>query len=258
MANKKKRKRPAGPRPDAQRPGTPAASPTTAAKRERRDAARERKEKEAKAAARRGALRRAAIGGVVGLLVFVAFSYFTSRAQNSTPLSAEATTAAQDAGCSAIQTPASSAPGGLHLQGGQAYQYDQHPATSGYHDPTPLPGQPRVYTTDDLANYRETMAVHSLEHGSVIMYYRPTGDTDGLPQPVVDRLGPVAQNNKASYLIPYAELPEGTALAFTAWNKLLTCPAKITPDQAQTVAQGFIDSYACTSNAPEGKLGDGC
>jgi hypothetical protein len=258
VANKKKRKRPPGPRPEAERPAAPAASPTTAAKRERREAARERKQKEAKAVARRGAMRRAAIGGVVGLLVFVAFSYFTSRARDSTPLSAEATAAAQAAGCSALQTPASSAPGGLHLEGGQAYQYDQHPATSGYHDPTPLSGQPRVYTTDDLAGYRETMAVHSLEHGSVIMYYRPTGDTDGLPQPVVDRLGPVAQNNKASYLIPYAELPQGTALAFTAWNKLLTCPAKITPDQAQTVAQGFIDSYACTSNAPEGKLGDGC
>ena len=47
-------------------------------------------------------------------------------------------------------------------------------------------------------------------------------------------------------------------LAFAAWNKLLTCPAKITADQAGTVAQGFIDSFACTNNAPEGKLGDGC
>jgi hypothetical protein len=102
------------------------------------------------------------------------------------------------------------------------------------------------------------MAVHTLEHGSVIMYYRPTGDQGGLPQPVVDRLAPIAQDNKASYLIPYPDLPSGTALAFTAWNKLLTCPAKITPEQAASVAQGFIDSFACTNNAPEGKLGDGC
>jgi Protein of unknown function (DUF3105) len=203
-------------------------------------------------------MRRAAIGGVVGLLVFVAFSYFTSRAPKSTPLSDQAKAAAVAGACADLVQPAASAPGGLHLQGGQSYTYDQHPATSGYHDPTPLPRQPRVYTTDDLANYRETMAVHTLEHGSVIMYYRPTGDPAGLPQPVVDRLGPIAQNNKASYLIPYPDLPQGTALAFTAWNQLLTCPAKITPDQAATVAQGFIDSFACTNNAPEGKLGDGC
>jgi hypothetical protein len=102
------------------------------------------------------------------------------------------------------------------------------------------------------------MAVHTLEHGSVIMYYRPTGDPGGLSQDVVAKLAPIAQDNKASYLIPYPDLPDGTALAFTAWNKLLTCPAKISPDQAATVAQGFIDSFACTSNAPEGKLGDGC
>jgi hypothetical protein len=256
VAKKKKRKRPPSPRPEAQQPAS--ASVTTAAKRERKEAARERKQKEVKAAARRGALRRAAIGGVVGLLVFFAFSYFTNRAAKPTSLSAEATAAAVAGGCADLVSPAADAPGGLHLQPGQAYTYDQHPATSGYHDPTPLPGQPRVYTTDDLANYRETMAVHSLEHGSVIMYYRPTGDTDGLSQTVVDRLGPIAQSNKASYLIPYATLPQGTALAFTAWNKLLTCPAKITADQAATVAQGFIDSFACTSNAPEPRLGDGC
>ncbi len=256
MANKKKRKRPAAARPKAQ--GSAPAAVTATAKREHRDAARERKQKEAKAAQRRGAMRRAAVGGVVGLLVFVAFSYFTSRAPKSTPLSDQAKAAAVAGACADLVQPAASAPGGLHLQGGQSYTYDQHPATSGYHDPTPLPGQPRLYTTDDLANYRETMAVHTLEHGSVIMYYRPTGDPAGLPQPVVDRLGPIAQNNKASYLIPYPDLPQGTALAFTAWNQLLTCPAKITPDQAATVAQGFIDSFACTNNAPEGKLGDGC
>jgi hypothetical protein len=255
--NKKKRKRPPAPRPEGQRsPGGGSATPTT--KRERRDAARERKQKEIKADARRGAFRRAAIGGVVGLLVFVGFSYFQGRAPNPTPLSDVAKAAARAGGCADLVSPAASAPGGLHLQGGQSYTYDQHPATSGYHDPTPLPGQPRVYTTADLANYHETMAVHSLEHGSVIMYYRPTGDQGGLSQPVVDKLAPIAQNNRASYLIPYPDLAQGTALAFTAWNKLLTCPAKITPDQAATVAQGFIDSFACTNNAPEGNRGDGC
>jgi hypothetical protein len=253
VTNKKKRKRPTGPRPETQ-PSATATSTTTTAKRERRDAARERKQKEVKAAARRGAFRRAAIGGVVGLLVFVAFSYFTGHAPGPTPLSDATKAAALAGGCGDLQTPAASAPGGLHLQEGQSYTYSQHPATSGYHDPTPLPAQPRVYT----APVQETMAVHTLEHGSVIMYYRPTGDPGGLSQDVVAKLAPIAQDNKASYLIPYPDLPDGTALAFTAWNKLLTCPAKISPDRAATVAQGFIDSFACTSNAPEGKLGDGC
>jgi len=150
-------------------------------------------------------------------------------------------------------TPEGSAPGGLHLSSGQPYSYTEHPATSGYHDPSPLPGQPRVYT----APVQETQAVHTLEHGSVIMYYRVAAD-GGVSQDVVNALAPVANGNHATYLIPYANLPEGTALAFTAWNKLLTCPKAITPEQATTLAQGFVDSFACTNNAPEGKLGDGC
>jgi hypothetical protein len=80
----------------------------------------------------------------------------------------------------------------------------------------------------------------------------------GISQDVVKALEPVATGNHATYLIPYSDLPEGTALAFTAWNKLLTCPKAITVEQATTLAQGFVDSFACTDNAPEGKLGDGC
>jgi hypothetical protein len=132
-----------------------------------------------------------------------------------------------------------------------------HPAVAGPHDPTPLPDQPRVYTADTLAGYHETQAVHSLEHGSVIMYYRPTGD-DGLPVKTVDALAPIAQNNPATYLIPYPDLPSGTSLAFTAWNKLLACPGSITTAQATTLAQGFVESFACTSNAPEARNGPGC
>jgi hypothetical protein len=54
------------------------------------------------------------------------------------------------------------------------------------------------------------------------------------------------------------DLPTGTALAFTAWNELVTCPKGITPDQATTIANGFVEAFACTNNAPEGKNGDGC
>ena len=75
---------------------------------------------------------------------------------------------------------------------------------------------------------------------------------------MVNQLAPIAQTSPATYLIPYPNLPQGTALAYTAWNQLLTCPAKITPAQADTVARGFVASFACTSNAPEASLGYGC
>ena len=146
VAKKKKRKRPTQPRPEAQRARPPPRSrrpPSESARKRRGSASRRRP----RPRSRRGALRRAAIGGVVGLLVFFAFSYFINRAPKATPLSADATAAAVAGGCADLVSPAASAPGGLHLQSGQAYTYDQHPATSGYHDPSPLPFQPRVYTT---------------------------------------------------------------------------------------------------------------
>ena len=249
------------------RPTTPPTGETTrhqptrqpaGARRERKAAARARREQEAKAAVRRAAVRRGLIGAVVGILVFVGITWYTNRAPGSTALSQETISAARDAGCNDLVQPDPGTPSREHLSSGASYSYSQQPATSGPHDPQPLPDQPRVYDATAMANYHETQAVHTLEHGSVIMYYRPSGDADGLPKAVVDGLAPIAQTSRATYLIPYPDLPASTALAYTAWNQLLTCPAAITPAQAETVASGFIQSFACTNNAPEANLGFGC
>ncbi len=198
------------------------------------------------------------IGAVVGVLVFVAIAWYTNRAPAATALPQTAVDAALKGGCSNLVRPDPGTPSREHLASGASYSYAEQPATSGPHDPSPLPDEPRVYDAQAMAGYHETQAVHSLEHGSVIMYYRASSDADGLPKTVVDSLAPIAQTSPATYLIPYADLPEGTALAFTAWNELLTCPAKITAEQADTVAKGFIQALACTKNAPEPTLGYGC
>ncbi len=92
--------------------------------------------------------------------------------------------------------------------------------------------------------------MHFLEHGGVIMYYQPEGD-DALPQPVTDALGTVATNQRNTLLAPFPELPAGESLTLTAWNKKVTCPAGVTPQQATTIATSFAEALACTSNAPE-------
>ncbi len=250
MAKKKRKRRPAA--TDAARSSQPAGGGTSAARREKKEAARQQRERAAKAQVRRGAMRRALIGGLIGLLVFVGISWFTNRAPAAKPYPQSAIDAGLVAHCADLQTPEVS-PTNAHHPASEI-SYSQHPATAGDHDPTPLPGQPRIYTTPVV----EAQAVHTLEHGSVIMYYRASGEPDGLPKAVLDALGPIATSNPATYLIPYPDLPTGTALAYTAWNKLVTCPKNITPDQATTIATGFIDSFACTNNAPEGKNGDGC
>ena len=248
MAKKKRKRRPAP--TDATRPAS--ASNASAARREKKEAARQERERAQKAQVRRGALRRGLIGGLVGLLVFFAISWFTNRAPAAKPLSETATAAVAAAGCADLVQPEAN-PTSAHHPASEI-TYSQHPATAGDHDPTPLPDQPRIHTAPVV----EAQAVHTLEHGSVIMYYRAPGEPGGLSQPVVDALGTTATNSPATYLIPYPDLPEGTALAFTAWNQLITCPKGITSDQATTIATGFIDSFACTNNAPEGKNGDGC
>lgn len=254
MANKRKRK---PRRPATTGPAAPAAAPRSGGganteRRERKEQARQAREAARKRARRSARIRRLSTFAVIGA-VGVGVVYFVQRVASPRPVPQFAIDAAQAAGCSEVQTPASSAPGGLHLDPGASYSYDEHPATSGYHDPSPLDIPPRVYT----APIQETNAVHNLEHGSAIMYYRPAGD-GALPQSIIDRLTTIANDSHNVILAPYAQLSDGTALALTAWNKLQTCPDSVTGPQARDVARGFIDAFVCTSNAPEGNLGEGC
>ena len=138
------------------------------------------------------------VAGAIG----VGIVWFFQRAASPRPVSDAAIAAAEAAGCSEVQTPATSAPGGVHLQPGESHTYPDHPATSGPHDPSPLPIPPRVYTEP----ISETNAVHNLEHGAVIMYYRQSGDA-ALPQDVVDRLATIANDGHNTILAPYATAP---------------------------------------------------
>lgn len=250
MANKRKRK--------PRRPATtgPAATPRSGGganpeRRERKELARQARETARKRAQRAARIRRLTTFAVIGA-VGVGLVYFFQRADSPRPIPQFAVDAAEAAGCE-IQTPATSAPGNLHLDPGASYTYDEHPATSGYHDPSSLTIPPRVYTSP----IAETQAVHNLEHGAVIMYYRRSGD-GALPQATVDRLTTIAETGHNVILAPYEPLPEGSALAMTAWNKLQTCPDTVTGPQAGDIARGFIEAYLCSSNAPEGNLGEGC
>ena len=91
----------------------------------------------------------------------------------------------------------------------------------------------------------------------MILYYRDTGP-DKLDQTVIDALAKVAQDQRNTLLAPYPDLPDGASLALTAWNTLQTCPATITAAQASTVANGFVNAFACTSVGPEPKASDDC
>ncbi len=186
-------------------------------------------------------------------MVAIGIVFFFQRAASPREIPEAAIQAAEAAACSTIDSPVSSAPGNQHLEAGASYTYDQHPATSGFHDTSPMPIPPHVYDAPLL----ETKAVHNLEHGAVIMYYRGSGD-GALSAAKVARLTTIANATDNVILAPYEGLPDGAALALTAWNKLQTCPAAVSGPQTTTIARGFIEGFVCTSNAPEGNLGPGC
>ena len=122
------------------------------------------------------------------------------------------------------------------------------------HAPSPLSGT-AVYT--EMPD--ETQLVHNLEHAYVNIYYRADGDR-AVPDDVVSALATVANGDPKHHVIlsPHTSLPDGTDLAFTAWNRLMTCPNTASADQATTIAHGFMTSFECTSNAPEPNASDGC
>jgi len=261
MAKKKKRPRqrpPAASRPPARdgvasgvaaRSGAPRGG-ANIERRERKEEARKVREAERRRARRAASLRRTLTAFGIAIAAVAAVTLYRSF-QGPNDIPRPAIRAAEAAGCTTVEQPAASAPSQLHLSPGQPYTYKDPPATSGYHDPSPLPPTPKVYDTQPP----ETRAVHSLEHGAVFIYYLPEGD-GGLPKAVVDRLAAIARADRATFLAPYPALTSETALTLTAWNRRQSCPVgggtdALSPSNAATIVNGFVTAFECTWNAPE-------
>lgn len=259
MAKKKKRARP---RPGPAAPSTPAEGGVTRGpaaggpaargganieRRERKEEARRFREAERRRARRAASLRRTVTSiGIAAAAVAAVVLFQSFGGPNDIPQAAIRT--AEAAGCTEVDQPVSSAPSGQHLQAGQDPGYTDTPATSGFHDPSPLPDEPKVYDTQP----NEINAVHSLEHGAVFVYYLPEAD-GGLSQGLIDRLTRSAEGSDATFLAPYPSLTAETALTLTAWNRRQSCPAgdTLTPQAASTIVNGFVTAFECTGNAPE-------
>ena len=272
MANKKRKRprnrpraaapSPHGSRPDAapatERSGPARGEPSPArgganpARRERKEEARAARERARKQVARRNATRRAVVLIVISAVALGAF-YLLNRAASPGSLTDEVAALAADVGCSDVTLPADHAPGGQHLAEDESANYTQRPATSGFHAPSTLGTEQKVFTEA----VREENAVHTLEHGGVLLYYRTEGE-GAVGQDVIDRLAALAETKTAVFVSPHANLEEGDSLAFAAWNTLMTCPAGVSADDAATIAQGFSEAFECTSRAPEANISSEC
>jgi hypothetical protein len=252
MAKKRKKRRPAA-RPAetttktadrAREAPAPAAAPP---KRPHKEEARRAKELAYRSMRRRALIRRGLVWGGVAAAIAAAVVYFTSRAQESEELRGRAAQVAEAAGCSDIEPQPDQ--GRTHQDTGPI-TYQQEIPTSGTHRGAPLPPDEHVYETPADV----TQAVHNLEHGYVVIWYRADGER-ALPTDVVDALAEFAEGTAKTILSPKPDLPEGTDLAFTAWNRLQECPSQngegqpLTPDQSVTLARAFSDT--ARTEAPE-------
>jgi len=97
-----------------------------------------------------------------------------------------------------------------HLQPGQDYtNYNSTPPTSGPHDPSPAPCG---ISSQPIPN---TVQVHDLEHGVVMVQYRP-----GLHPSQVSALQTVGRSYSSHVIVaPYPNLH--TPVAATTWTKLM-------------------------------------
>ncbi len=205
-------------------------------------------------------IRRAAILFVaLGVLLVSVYWYFTRpRAESAEAkrVVAEASAAAKAAGCSAVRTVGPYDPSDLdrtHVGTGvptlpPLSSYPSVPPTSGPHDPVPLDAG--VYATAPPIGG----AIHSLEHGAVIVWYSPAN---------VAEAGPLAdffdQKGNRDHVIvaPYdypnqgsaGQLPAGVGMALVAWHRMQTCTTPSLP-----VAALFAQRYATpTQFVPVGR-----
>ena len=253
MANKKRKKK----RPDRPAARTAAATATgrrpeqaerpVSARAERKEQARRERERHLKQARRRQRLRRATRWGIVfGVAIAIGgFAYFQAR--QTSQLQERAAAAATRIRCGDVQEPQDE--GTQHLQPTDPPpMYGTTPAASGPHSGSPLPAEPAVYDQP----VPEVNAVHNLEHGYVLIYYRADGER-GLDQTMVDELEGIAEGETEIIMAPYPDLEAETNLAFVAWTRLQDCrvPGNANVDDVTLAARGFIDEFKNGSAAPE-------
>ena len=113
-------------------------------------------------------------------------------------------------------------PGSRHVPGAT---YSVDPPAGGDHDPVPAPAGFYDATTVPTDGH----LVHSLEHGFVVVWYRP----ETVSPATVDGLRDLARRAKWVLVAPRPSM--ATPVAATAWHRRLLCPDGAT---------GPIDTFA--------------
>jgi hypothetical protein len=205
-------KTPTAKTPAAKTPAAKTAATRTAGAKGREKTGPTRAERLAAAetARRRKAARTRALitVGCVAVLVLLVTTIVASRRSNDATIAK-----LQASGSCKYDTKADgdNGTGNNHVNGDVTYKVN--PPAGGNHNPTPAPAG--IFTADNTPP--DGQLVHSLEHGYVIIWYRPD-----LPSTQLDDLRSLAgRYDKDVLLVPRASL--GQPVAATAWHHRLLC-----------------------------------
>ena len=199
---------------------------------------------------------------VAGVAVFVVTRPKpASTSMTPAELLAASPDASKGAGCTAVRTigpyqPDSEDRAHIGVGGSLAVMprlstYRSTPPTSGPHNQTPMDAG--VYSSPPPID----QAIHSLEHGAVIVWYAPDVSGDELTriETFYRRAGVGARVIVAPYDYPdqgsAGSLPSGVEMALDAWHHLETC-ARVN----LSAAFGFSARYAAPPFGQEQYLGD--
>jgi hypothetical protein len=149
---------------------------------------------------------------VVIVGAFVARSYVNGREVRAFNKLASAN------GCGTLQVTGGSG-SGQHLADGEKTEYDTTPPTHGEHSQATQ--RAGVYdeplSADPGAENTIYKAVHSLEHGAVIIWH------DGLKKKAQGDLEDEYRNQNKVIVAPYSQLRGDTHVALTSWGRLVEC-----------------------------------
>lgn len=103
----------------------------------------------------------------------------------------------------------------------QPVKYQANPPTSGDHDPTP--SQTGEYEPDNPPDVEQS--VHALEHGRILLQYKPGSPADRVAQLRGLRAEKVKGVSGYKTLLFQNQTGMTHAVAATAWTRSVTCPA---------------------------------
>jgi hypothetical protein len=144
-------------------------------------------------------------------------------------------------GCGKLEVTSDSG-AGEHLAEGERTRYDVSPPTHGPHAAgrTPAGIYDEPFSEDPTTANNLYLAVHSLEHGYVIVWH------NGLSADERTALERQYRGDKKVIVVPHPRLEGGTKMALTAWARKLECTKADT-----TVVDAFIERFREARSAPE-------